>query len=151
MEISKVLSWTWETSLLWSPIIFCQIFSHLFTFISNYILFSTRLLSVEWSHWEDFRSLAGCQILEDLSCPSYEITDLDKGVLYYVRVSAANIKGFGLPSISDPPCAIPSSWRDIENNHPRTSGKLELLGSLFTQLKNLRPADASEIKGNWLN
>ena len=39
-------------------------------------------------------------------------------------------------------------WREVESLTPRHEGKLELLDTLFASIKNARPADASEIKGN---
>lgn len=39
-------------------------------------------------------------------------------------------------------------WRDVDNSTlSRTEGKLKLLDELFSQVKHLRPADASELKG----
>ena len=38
-------------------------------------------------------------------------------------------------------------WRDVEEVQPRCHGKLKILEELFAQVKQLRPADAPEIKG----
>ena len=40
-----------------------------------------------------------------------------------------------------------AGWRDIDQTMPRSEGKLKILEELFTQVKQLRPADASVIKG----
>ena len=64
---------------------------------------------VQWSCHEDFSSLAGEQVLEDLQLPYYEIPYLTQGTRYYVRVFAWNMKGFSEPVVSNPPYAVPSS------------------------------------------
>jgi hypothetical protein len=64
---------------------------------------------VEWSCTADFQPVLGQQILEDIFYRSFEISDLCCGRAYYVRVSAANMKGFGVPAVSDPPYIVPSS------------------------------------------
>jgi hypothetical protein len=69
--------------------------------------------------------------------------------MYYIRVAAGNIKGYGAYGVSDPPYAVPSSWREVDNMAPRSEGKLKLLDTLFTNIRNARPADASEIKGRF--
>lgn len=67
------------------------------------------LISVEWSCFEDFSPLAGEQIIEDPHYTFYEIPGLTQGSVYYCRVKAWNIKGFGPSAISSPACAVPSS------------------------------------------
>lgn len=64
---------------------------------------------VEWSCNETFSPLAGEQIVEDIRYNMYEIQGLNQGCVYYVRVRAWNMKGFGPAAPSNPPCAIPSS------------------------------------------
>lgn len=41
-----------------------------------------------------------------------------------------------------------SGWREVDNVLPRSEGKVAVLDELFESIKNARPADASEIKGN---
>ncbi|KAK2149111.1 hypothetical protein LSH36_467g04058 [Paralvinella palmiformis] len=89
---------------------------------------------------------AGEHLIEDPLSRSYCITDLTHGTPYYVRIRAWNVKGYGEAAISSPPCAVPSSWREIDNSVPRSQGKLQLLNDLFINMRNCRPADASEIK-----
>ena len=65
--------------------------------------------TVEWSCNESFSPLAGEQIIEDIRYNLYEIPCLQQGQVYYVRVRAWNMKGFGPAAISNPPYAAPSS------------------------------------------
>ena len=104
-------------------------------------------ITVEWSCCEDFSSLEGEHCVEDPLCHAYYITDLTSGKPYFVRVRAWNIKGYSDSAVSSPASAVPSSWREIETTLPRSHGKLQLLNDLFVNMKNSRPADASEIKG----
>ncbi|XP_038633833.1 ankyrin repeat and fibronectin type-III domain-containing protein 1-like [Scyliorhinus canicula] len=64
---------------------------------------------VEWSGLMDFSAQCGETKLEDLSSLTYTISGLITGRPYYVRVSAANMKGWGLPQTACPAFAIPSS------------------------------------------
>lgn len=45
----------------------------------------------------------------------HNITGLECGIPYFVRVTAWNVKGFGRPAYSDPLYAIPSSkyWKKL--------------------------------------
>ncbi|KAK2192023.1 hypothetical protein NP493_40g01041 [Ridgeia piscesae] len=101
---------------------------------------------VQWSCHDHFCPLAGEQILDDLQWPYYEIPHLEQGKKYFVRVFAWNMKGFSEPVVSNPPYAVPSSWREVDDVKSRLDGKLEMLDNLFASIKNSRPADASEIK-----
>ncbi|XP_052266694.1 ankyrin repeat and fibronectin type-III domain-containing protein 1-like isoform X3 [Dreissena polymorpha] len=101
---------------------------------------------VEWSRNDSFSLLDGELLLEDVRSLEVEIKKLKKGMPYYVRVSAMNMKGFSQPATSNPQYAVPSSWRDAEHRLPRCQGKLKILEELFTQVKSLRPADAPTIK-----
>ncbi|XP_013391704.1 ankyrin repeat and fibronectin type-III domain-containing protein 1 isoform X3 [Lingula anatina] len=103
---------------------------------------------VEWSCFETFSPLAGEAILEDVRHLEYDIPGLTQGNVYYVQVTAWNIKGWGPPTPTSPPYAIPSSWREVSGVKPRNEGKLQLLDDLFSQVRASRPADASEIKDN---
>ena len=47
-------------------------------------------------------------------------------------------------------CLNISGWRDVDQTLPRSEGKLKILEELFTQVKQLRPADAPVIKGKSL-
>ena len=44
-------------------------------------------------------------------------------------------------------CLNVTGWRDVDQTLPRSEGKLKILEELFTQVKQLRPADAPVIKG----
>ncbi|XP_061182068.1 ankyrin repeat and fibronectin type-III domain-containing protein 1-like isoform X3 [Saccostrea echinata] len=104
---------------------------------------------VEWSCFDDFIPLAGEDLVEDMRHLEHEIKGLVKGNKYYVRVAACNMKGYSEYSVAKPAYAVPSSWRDVDNSTvSRTEGKLKLLDELFSQVKHLRPADASELKDN---
>ncbi|OPL33204.1 hypothetical protein AM593_10499, partial [Mytilus galloprovincialis] len=104
---------------------------------------------VEWSCFEDFMPLAGESIVENMRQLEYEIEGLAKGNRYYVRVAAWNMKGYSPYSSAKPSYAVPSSWRDVDGNAmSRTEGKNKLMDELFSQVKHLRPPDASELKEN---
>ncbi|KAH0629226.1 hypothetical protein JD844_011145 [Phrynosoma platyrhinos] len=64
---------------------------------------------VEWSCSEDFSPPAGEIIMDNLQSLRCTITGLTMGQCYYVRVYAYNMKGWGQPQTSTPPCASPSS------------------------------------------
>lgn len=64
---------------------------------------------VEWSCAQNFKPLVGEVFISDLQNLKYDITGLECGCPYYVRVTAWNMKGFGKGSLSDPSYAIPSS------------------------------------------
>ncbi|XP_041363678.1 ankyrin repeat and fibronectin type-III domain-containing protein 1-like [Gigantopelta aegis] len=102
---------------------------------------------IEWSFVENFMSLAGEATLEDVRQLAYEIKRLHKGEAYFVRMAAWNMKGYSEYMPSNPPYAVPSNWRDIEGVSSRTDGKVQSLQTLFQQVKQCRPADASEIRG----
>ncbi|XP_041473244.1 ankyrin repeat and fibronectin type-III domain-containing protein 1-like isoform X2 [Lytechinus variegatus] len=101
---------------------------------------------IEWSQNEDFCPLAGEHILYHFSNLKYTIQGLTQGAKYYVRVSAFNMKGFGPAQTSNPPCAVPSCWRDVDGSKPRSWGRLSMIDELFQQVRDGRPADSAEIK-----
>ncbi|KAI1884575.1 hypothetical protein AGOR_G00227800 [Albula goreensis] len=67
---------------------------------------------VEWSISPTFRPLCGSAFVLDTKSLFFNITGLQSGVQYYVRVSAYNVKGWGPAQSSSPVCAAPSSWRE---------------------------------------
>ncbi|KAJ4940998.1 hypothetical protein JOQ06_027285, partial [Pogonophryne albipinna] len=85
---------------------------------------------VEWSCLQDFSLLAGEMLLENLSLRA-TISNLTTGRLYYVRVSAYNMRGWGPPAAALPPSAAPSSWRECEV--PRRRGQIEAMERLLQQ------------------
>ncbi|KAK6171591.1 hypothetical protein SNE40_019746 [Patella caerulea] len=101
---------------------------------------------VEWSCYENFSPLAGEATAENIQALEYEITGLRKGVVYFVRVSAWNMKGYGPYTISNPPYAVPSCWRDVDNVPARLDGKVRLLQKLFDQVRLSRPEQAATIR-----
>lgn len=101
---------------------------------------------VEWSKSSDFLTLEGESTMEELNNLQYEITNLDKDSLYYVQVCARNMKGYGAYSPTNPSCAQPSSWHDVNGIMPRSKGKLNALEDLFSQVRQSRPVDAPAIK-----
>ncbi|XP_071264930.1 ankyrin repeat and fibronectin type-III domain-containing protein 1-like [Salvelinus alpinus] len=69
---------------------------------------------VEWSCLKDFSMLAGDMVLENLQTLKCTINGLTMGRLYYVQVSAYNMKGWGPPQSTLPPSASPSNWRESD-------------------------------------
>ncbi|XP_059176927.1 ankyrin repeat and fibronectin type-III domain-containing protein 1-like isoform X2 [Physella acuta] len=101
---------------------------------------------VEWSCWETFTPLTGEAIIEDLAHLEYEIKNLNKGNMYYVRVCAWNVKGLGPYCQSEPACAAPSCWREVDGIPSRLEGKVASLYTLYHQVKKSRPPEAAEMK-----
>uniref|UniRef100_A0A3Q3M0Q0 Ankyrin repeat and fibronectin type III domain containing 1a n=1 Tax=Mastacembelus armatus TaxID=205130 RepID=A0A3Q3M0Q0_9TELE len=90
---------------------------------------------VEWSCLKDFSLLAGEMVLDDLQTLKCTISSLTTGRLYYVRVSAYNMKGWGPPASSLPPSAAPSNWRESEGREPRRRGHIEAMERLLQQVR----------------
>ncbi|XP_061702433.1 ankyrin repeat and fibronectin type-III domain-containing protein 1-like [Syngnathoides biaculeatus] len=67
---------------------------------------------VEWSTSASFKRILGSARVTETKNPSYIIKGLNAGVHYFVRASAYNVKGWGLPQSSVPVSAAPSSWRE---------------------------------------
>lgn len=65
---------------------------------------------VEWSSSATFHPLCGTGFITDSRNTEFSITGLKTGVQYFVRVSAYNIRGWGVFVSSSPPCVAPSSW-----------------------------------------
>ncbi|MBN3315090.1 ANKF1 protein, partial [Atractosteus spatula] len=66
--------------------------------------------TVEWSSSATFDPLCGSVLVHDTKNLHFIITGLTTGGLYFVRVSAYNVKGYGPAQSSSPPSAAPSSW-----------------------------------------
>ncbi|XP_047464954.1 ankyrin repeat and fibronectin type-III domain-containing protein 1 isoform X2 [Mugil cephalus] len=90
---------------------------------------------VEWSCLKDFSLLAGEVVLDNLQSLKYTISNLTTGRIYYVRVSAYNMKGWGPPSASLPPSAAPSNWRESDGREPRRRGHIEAMERLLQQVR----------------
>ncbi|XP_046710049.1 ankyrin repeat and fibronectin type-III domain-containing protein 1 isoform X2 [Silurus meridionalis] len=90
---------------------------------------------VEWSCLKDFSLLAGELILENLQCLKCTVTGLTTGRQYYVRVSAYNMKGWGLSQTSQPPCAAPSNWKESDGRESRWRGHIEAMERLLQQVR----------------
>ncbi|XP_053366779.1 ankyrin repeat and fibronectin type-III domain-containing protein 1 isoform X2 [Clarias gariepinus] len=90
---------------------------------------------VEWSCLKDFSLLAGELILENLQCLKCTITGLTTGRQYYVRVSAYNMKGWGPSQLSQPPCAVPSNWKESDGRESRRRGHIEAMERLLQQVR----------------
>ncbi|XP_072847038.2 ankyrin repeat and fibronectin type-III domain-containing protein 1 [Pogona vitticeps] len=90
---------------------------------------------VEWSCSEDFSPLVGEIIMDNLQSLRCTITGLTMGRSYYVRVYAFNMKGWGQPQTSTPPCAAPSNWKDYDGREPRHRGQIEALDRLLQQVR----------------
>ncbi|KAM7381064.1 hypothetical protein PAMA_012074 [Pampus argenteus] len=90
---------------------------------------------VEWSCLKDFSLLAGEMVLDNLQTLKFTISGLTTGRLYYVRVSAYNMKGWGPPASSLPPSAAPSNWRESDGQEPRRRGHIEAMERLLQQVR----------------
>ncbi|XP_070787135.1 ankyrin repeat and fibronectin type-III domain-containing protein 1-like, partial [Enoplosus armatus] len=90
---------------------------------------------VEWSCLKDFSLLAGEIVLDNLQTLKCIISSLTTGRLYYVRVSAYNMKGWGPPASSLPPSAAPSNWRESDGREPRRRGHIEAMERLLQQVR----------------
>ncbi|XP_034415260.1 ankyrin repeat and fibronectin type-III domain-containing protein 1 [Cyclopterus lumpus] len=90
---------------------------------------------VEWSCLKDFSLCAGEIVLDNLQTLKSTISSLTTGRLYYVRVSAYNMKGWGPPASSLPQCASPSNWRQSAGREPRRRGHIEAMERLLQQVR----------------
>ncbi|KAG5280221.1 hypothetical protein AALO_G00086410 [Alosa alosa] len=90
---------------------------------------------VEWSCLKDFSLLAGEMLLENLQTLKCTISGLTTGRLYYVQVSAYNMKGWGPPQQSLPPSAAPSNWKDVDGRELRRRGHIEAMERLLQQVR----------------
>ncbi|XP_056593915.1 ankyrin repeat and fibronectin type-III domain-containing protein 1 isoform X1 [Triplophysa dalaica] len=90
---------------------------------------------VGWCSVPSFSPLLGEMVIEDVTQLQYDITGLATGTCYYVQVSAYNMKGWSLPQISEPACATPSSWREVDGLLHRQQGLKETLEQLLGQIK----------------
>ncbi|XP_049614565.1 ankyrin repeat and fibronectin type-III domain-containing protein 1 isoform X2 [Syngnathus scovelli] len=90
---------------------------------------------VEWSCLKDFSLLAGEMLLENLQSLKCTISGLTTGRLYFVRVSACNMKGWGPPACSLPPSAAPSNWRESDGQESGRRGHTEAMERLLQQVR----------------
>ncbi|XP_061886691.1 ankyrin repeat and fibronectin type-III domain-containing protein 1 isoform X3 [Entelurus aequoreus] len=90
---------------------------------------------VEWSCLKDFSLLAGEMLLDNLPTLRCNISGLTTGRLYFVRVCACNMKGWGPPASSSPPSAAPSNWRESEGREPRRRSHIEAMERLLQQVR----------------
>ncbi|KAM3592441.1 uncharacterized protein V6R79_018908 [Siganus canaliculatus] len=90
---------------------------------------------VEWSCLKDFSLLAGETVMDNLQSLKCIIGSLTTGRLYYVRVSAYNMKGWGPAASSLPPSAAPSNWRESDGREPRRRGHIEAMERLLQQVR----------------
>ncbi|XP_077482639.1 ankyrin repeat and fibronectin type-III domain-containing protein 1 isoform X1 [Stigmatopora argus] len=91
---------------------------------------------VSWGTTSSICPALGEAVVEDATVLQYNITGLTSGTPYYVQVSAYNMKGWGPALASTPPCAAPSSWRDVDGRAPRQRGQKEVLVQLLAQIKD---------------
>lgn len=90
---------------------------------------------VEWSYSESFETRAGVAVVEDLKALQLSIESLVTSALYYVRVSAYNMKGWGPPKSSSPPCAAPSSWKECSDIKLRHKDQSQAVLQLLERVK----------------
>ncbi|XP_069785740.1 ankyrin repeat and fibronectin type-III domain-containing protein 1 [Narcine bancroftii] len=88
---------------------------------------------VEWSSQEDFSGNCGEAIVEDHNSFRCTVPGLTTGQVYYMRVSAANMKGWGPHKATSPQFAIPSNWKEVEGRRPRLRGQVQLLENLLQE------------------
>ncbi|XP_053564142.1 ankyrin repeat and fibronectin type-III domain-containing protein 1 [Bombina bombina] len=91
----------------------------------------------EWSASSDFSSIAGEIIVDNLQSLKCTITGLTMGQVYYVQVSAYNMKGWGPAEISNPPGAAPSNWKDYDGRDVKHKGQTEALERLLQQVRTI--------------
>ncbi|OQV12314.1 putative Ankyrin repeat and fibronectin type-III domain-containing protein 1 [Hypsibius exemplaris] len=71
---------------------------------------------VEWSRDPNFESDVDFEIFHDVVNPEHLIVEgLLSGEPYYLRLSAANLAGFGMPVTAHPSPVVITSWRDVED------------------------------------
>ncbi|XP_061561556.1 ankyrin repeat and fibronectin type-III domain-containing protein 1 isoform X2 [Phycodurus eques] len=90
---------------------------------------------VEWSCLKDFSLLAGEMLHENPRSLKCTIGSLSTGRLYYVRVSACNVRGWGPPACASPPAAAPSNWRESDGRKPRRHSHIEVMERLLQQVR----------------
>ncbi|XP_061732006.1 ankyrin repeat and fibronectin type-III domain-containing protein 1 isoform X1 [Nerophis ophidion] len=90
---------------------------------------------VEWSCLKDFSLLAGEMLLDNLPTLRCNIGGLTTGRVYFVRVCACNMKGWGPPASSSPPSAAPSNWRESEGRESRRRSHIEAMERLLQQVR----------------
>ncbi|XP_059809723.1 ankyrin repeat and fibronectin type-III domain-containing protein 1-like [Hypanus sabinus] len=90
---------------------------------------------VEWSYSETFETRVGVAVVEDLKSLQLAIEGLVTGVVYYVRVSAYNMKGWGPPKLSSPACASPSSWKESSDIKLRHKDQSQAVLQLLERVK----------------
>ncbi|KAJ8363726.1 hypothetical protein SKAU_G00125570 [Synaphobranchus kaupii] len=93
---------------------------------------------------KDFSLLAGDLIQDNPQSLRCTITGLSTGRVYYVRVSAYNMKGWGPPTdiLSSFSCSIHASpplfcpdWKESEGREPRHRGHIEAMERLLQQVR----------------
>lgn len=72
---------------------------------------------VEWCTEQTFEN-ASAVIIPAIT-QEYVLRNLPSALPCYVRVSACNLRGFGIPISSTPPFVVPSSWRDFGDTPDR--------------------------------
>ncbi|CAF0768060.1 unnamed protein product, partial [Brachionus calyciflorus] len=107
---------------------------------------------IEWSSSSTFEPLDGQIVLSfvDTSRKEYIISNLVMFKVYYVRVSCANIKGYGTYSLSDPSFGIPSYWRDGEFVQNKLSIQRKKLVDLDNEI-NLSKSNLEFVNPTLLN
>lgn len=89
---------------------------------------------IQWSKFPDFKIMEGEYVHHDLRSQEYTICNLQKSVLYYVRVCCGNLKGFSQWLESSPPSAMPSTWHEVDDSKPRFQGRLDKIDHLFSRV-----------------
>ncbi|XP_055341073.1 ankyrin repeat and fibronectin type-III domain-containing protein 1-like isoform X2 [Paramacrobiotus metropolitanus] len=75
---------------------------------------------VEWSRDKSFKGIVDYQIFSNLMNPErLIISELDCGIEYHIRLSVANLSGFGIPLNATPSSVVITSWRDVDGQRTR--------------------------------
>ncbi|XP_050299390.1 uncharacterized protein LOC126738206 isoform X2 [Anthonomus grandis grandis] len=99
---------------------------------------ATKFL-VQWSTRPDFSIISGQEELTEMSNLRCQI-ELTQGRRYYFRACCGNLKGYGMFRASTPSSVIPSTWREIEQKHPRFNESNQNLDQLIEEVRQFRPS-----------
>ncbi|XP_044576765.1 uncharacterized protein LOC123259979 isoform X3 [Cotesia glomerata] len=90
---------------------------------------------VQWSTKKNFSVITGEVEIFDIRQRQCQIDNLVQGQKYFFRICLGNLKGYSQFLPSSPPCAVPSSWRDIDERLPRYTDQLERLNLLLIEMQ----------------
>ncbi|XP_074106059.1 ankyrin repeat and fibronectin type III domain containing protein wide awake isoform X3 [Cotesia typhae] len=106
---------------------------------------------VQWSTKKNFSVITGELEIFDIRQRQCQIDNLVQGQKYFFRICLGNLKGYSQFLPSSPPCAVPSSWRDIDERLPRYTDQLERLNLLLIEMQRpeyTKESSASQRRNN---